>query len=272
MTILVTGATGNVGRHLVDQLTRAGQRVRALTRDPARADLPAGVEVVAGDLAAPHTLASALDGATGLHLLAAGGDDYATLATGPDILKLAEQAGVRRVTVLWNGKEGPTEQAVTASGLAWTRLYPVEFMSNALTWVESIKDEGVVREPYGTSLSAVIHEADIAAVAAAALTQDGHAGKTYTLTGPEALTIPQRVRAIGAAIGRELRYVELTEDEAVRRWREAGLSEEVVEMFREWYGNPPPVAYTVLPTVEHVTGRAPRTFAQWVAEHADAFR
>lgn len=271
MKILVTGATGTVGRHVVNQLIQAGHQVRALTRNPAKAKLPAGVEVVAGDLAVPETFAPALAGVSGLHLINFDGSG-GLLQTGPEIVALARQAGVRRVTVLMGGEKGSVEHAVEASDLAWTLLQPVEFMSNAFDWVKSIRAEGVVRAPFGSRLSALIHEADIGAVAAAALTEEGHAGQTYTLTGPEALTPPEMVRTIGAAIGRDLRFIELTEAQAREQWREAGYPEDVIEFFVWALGNTPEVGYTVVPTVEQVTGRPARTFAQWAAEHADAFR
>lgn len=270
--ILVAGATGTVGSQLVNQLAEAGHQVRALTRNPAKASFPAAVEVVAGDLTAPETLASALEGVTGLHLINFGGDDYATLQTGGAIIDLAKQAGVQRVTVLLGGEKGSVEQAVKASDLAWTLLQPVEFMSNMLEWVEPIRTEGVVRQPFANRRTAIVHEADIAAVAAAALTQDGHGGKTYTITGPEVLTPPQMLQMIGAAIGRELQFVELTETQAREQWKAAGFNDETIEFFVWVHGNTPEIGYTVTTTVQQVTGRPARTFAQWVAEHADTFR
>lgn len=272
MTILVTGATGNVGRHVVDQLVRAGQRVRALTRNPSNAKLPEGVEVVYGDLTAPETLAPALYGVTGMHLMTSNSGDSAQLQTGSEIVELAVKAGVQRVTVLWSGEKGLVEQAVEASELEWTHLQPVEFMSNALTWAESIRTENVVRDPFLDSLSAMIHEADIGSVSAAALINAGHAGKTYTLTGPEVLTVSDKVRTIGAAIGRDIRLIELTKDQALDRMRKLGVHEDVMEFVFEWHANPPKEAYTVVSTVEQVTGRPPRTFAQWVEEHVQHFR
>jgi uncharacterized protein YbjT (DUF2867 family) len=176
MTFFVTGATGTVGRHVVDQLIQAGQHVRALTRNPAKANLPAGVEVVQGDLTAPETCARALDGVVGLHLINFDSGAGAPLETGPQIIELAREAGVRRVTLLLGGEKGPVEQAVEASDLEWTFLQPVEFMSGMLDWVESIRAEGVVRVPFGNRLTATIHEADIGAVAARVLVDGGHAG------------------------------------------------------------------------------------------------
>ncbi|MBB1254846.1 NAD(P)H-binding protein [Streptomyces sp. OF3] len=272
MTYLVTGATGTVGRHLVDQLLAAGHQVRALTRDPARADLPDKVEVVAGDLGDPETVAPALVGVTGVHLITFGDNAYTPLTTGPDLVALAAAAGVRRVTVLQSGYPGPVEEALAASDLHWTRLQPVEFMANIRDWTESVRAEGVVREPFAHTRSALVHEADIAAVAAVALTEDGHAGRTLAITGPEALTRPEKVRLLAEAVGRPIEYIELSEAVARRRWAEEGHSQETIEFFVEVHGNAPEISYTVLPTVEELTGRPPRTFAQWAREHAHLFR
>ncbi|MFF5210554.1 NAD(P)H-binding protein [Streptosporangium sp. NPDC000396] len=273
MTILVTGATGTVGRHVVDTLLQAGQRVRALTRNPAAAGLPEGVEVVAGDLADPATLNAAFDGVTGVHLINFSGDDYTPLQSGKEIVELAVQSGVRRVTVLGGRADGPLEQALAASDLEWTLLNPVEFMSNTLKWwAETIRAEGVIREPFGGRLSAMIHEADIAAVAATVLVEGGHGGKTYTLTGPEAMTTTEKVRILGAAVGKEIGFVELSEEQARAKWRGEGMGDELVEFLIDALGNTPELGYTVVSTVREITGRAPRTFAQWAAENADAFR
>ncbi|WP_440072194.1 SDR family oxidoreductase [Streptosporangium sp. OZ121] len=272
MTVLVTGATGTVGRPLVEQLLAAGHRVRALTRNPAKANLPAGAEVVAGDLADTATLPGAFSGADAAHLIGFSGEDFAPLTNGAEIVDLARKAGVRKVTVLKGDvTKSPLEEAVEAGGLEWTHLAPVEFMSNALEWAESVRDEGVVREAFADARSAMIHEADIAAVAAVALTADGHAGQEYWLTGPQALTPPEKVRVIGDVLGREVRYIELTRDEVVAEWRRTGYSDEDVEFFLTMRTNPPEAGYTVLPTVEKVTGKPARTFAGWVRENAAAF-
>ncbi|MFG1681318.1 NAD(P)H-binding protein [Nonomuraea sp. NPDC049269] len=273
MTILVTGATGTVGRLIVDELARNGHQVRALTRDPAKADLPEGVEVVAGDLAEPGSLTAAFDGVEAVHLINFAGDDYAPLKTGEQLVELAAKAGVRKVTVLGGRADGPLEQALAASELEWTLLEPVEFMSNTLQWwAQTIKAEGVIREPFGGRLSAVVHERDIAAVAATVLTSDGHAGKTYTLTGPRAITTTEKVRILSEAVGQEIRFVELSEDEARAKWLADGMGAETIEFLIGALGDTPEVGYTVVPTVEQVTGRAPRSFAQWATEHAVAFK
>ncbi|NEB37991.1 NAD(P)H-binding protein [Streptomyces sp. SID14515] len=272
MTILVTGATGTVGRRVVEQLLERGEHVRALTRDPARAEFPAGVDVVRGDLTDPASLEPALDGVTGLHLITFGGGLFAPLETGEEILGLARKAGVRRVSVLHGGGATPMESAVRASGFDWAVVMPVEFMANALEWAPGIRSEGVVREPFVDRLSAMVHESDIGAVAAAALTENGHGGQEYLVTGPQVLTVRDKAAAIGAARGADVGLVELTEEQALESWRGQGMPEDVIAFLIDVYRDTPPEGRTVLDTVEKVTGRPARTFAQWAQEHAEHFR
>jgi uncharacterized protein YbjT (DUF2867 family) len=273
MTILVTGATGTVGRLIVEELVQGGHQVRAMTRNPAKAGLPEGVEVMEGDLARPETLAAAFDGVDAAHLINFAGDDYTPLQHGDRIAELLAQAGARRVTVLGGRADGPLEQALAATGMEWTLLHPVEFMANTLRWwTHSVRAEGVVKEPFGDRLSAMVHERDIAAVAATVLVQGGHHGESLTLTGPEAVATRDKVRMLGAAVGAEIRFVELTREEARAQWQLAGMGPETIEFLFEALGNTPEEGYTVVPTVEQVTGRAPRGFAQWAAEHAAAFQ
>lgn len=270
--ILVTGATGTVGGLIVKQLIAKGHQVRVLTRNAARANFPAGVEVVVGDLANPQSFAPAFEGVTGLHLINFDGATFSPLQSGHEIVALAENAGVQRVTVLLGGENGSLQEALEASDLCWTYIQPLEFMSNMVEWADSIRSEGIVREPYGHRRTAIVHEADIAAVAAAALLEEGHCRKTYTISGPEVMTPPKMVEAISKATGRDLTFEELSEEKAILRWKEAGFSDEVIEFFRWAHGNTPEIGYTVVPTVEQVTGRPARTFAQWANEHADLFR
>ncbi|SES25356.1 Uncharacterized conserved protein YbjT, contains NAD(P)-binding and DUF2867 domains [Lentzea xinjiangensis] len=269
MTVLVTGATGNAGRQVVRELLALGQPVRAVTRNAAAARLPAGVEVVEGDLTRPETIP--FDGVTAMHLLSNAGADYAPLLRGPDLLERAERAGVRRVTVLWSGYRSPLEEAVTAGSLEWTVLRPMDFMSNALVWAESVRDRGEVREPFAHARSALVHEGDIGAVTAAVLVRGGHGGRTYPLTGPEALTVPDQVAALSAATGREIRYVEQSEAEARAEMLAAGRPAEVVDALLSWRRDMPAEGRTVVPTVEEVLGRPARSFASWAREHAGYF-
>ncbi|MDA2808775.1 SDR family oxidoreductase [Nocardiopsis suaedae] len=272
LTVLVTGATGTVGRALVRRLLADGHRVRALTRDPARAVLPEGCAVVGGDLTDPSTLGAAFRGVDAAHLITFGGDDFAPLDTGPQIADLCARNGARRVTVLGGDVEpGPVEGAVEAAGLSWTRLAPVEFMANKREWAPSVAAESTVRAAFADVPSALVHEADIADVAAAVLASDGHGGREYPLTGPEALTVRDQVRIVADVLDRDVRLVEQSREEAVEEWRAAGFSAEDIAFFLAMRTDPPEFGYSVRPTVQEVTGRPARTFAQWVGEHALAF-
>jgi uncharacterized protein YbjT (DUF2867 family) len=247
-TVLVTGATGIVGRHLVDQLLAAGHRVRALTREPPSACLPDGVDVVGGDLGDVACLGGLFDGVTAAHLITFDSSEFEPLTTGAEIVALAEKAGVRRLTaVRWDEEPSPVETAIEASGLERVFLVPAEFMADTLEWAARIKAKGVVREDFPDTPSALVHEADVAAVAVVGLTGADH-GRTHRITGPEALTPRQRVRIIADVLGREV---------------------DLVESERTY---PPEAGYRVLPTVEEVTGVPARSFARWVREHAEAFR
>jgi uncharacterized protein YbjT (DUF2867 family) len=282
MPILVTGATGTVGSSLVRQLLAAGHRVRALTRDPVAAvsKLPRQVEIVQGDFSKPESLIPALTGVERMHLVAI--DGYGPLTTGPEILELAKQAGVRRVSHLGHndesrGDDDPLEsdhralhKSIENSGLDWTHIYPGEFMANTWEWVESIRTEDLVRAPFPNYRSAMVHEADIAAIAMAALLEEGHAGRTYAPTGPAPVRRADAVRLIGAAIGREIRFIELTPEQAREHWRDT-YPEIVIEWFLEM-GSSLDGNAVVLPDVEEVLGRPGRTFAEWAVDHADDFR
>ena len=272
MKFLISGATGTVGREIVKQLAEAGHTVRALTRN-ANAIFPDGVERVVGDLSRPETIAAALEGITGLHLINFDGTGAGSspLEAGAQIVALAKQAGVKRITVLLGGEAGAFEKAVQESSIDWTFLQPVEFMANYLGWTELIRSEGIVRQPFAHRRSAMVHQADIAAVAAAALAEAGHGGQTYTITGPEALTLPQAADTIARVIGREIQFIEQSEREAREQWRAQGYPDFLIEFFVEVWGNTPELGYTVVDTVERVTGKPARSFAQWAAEHANAF-
>lgn len=269
MTTLVTGATGNTGHHVVAELVRRGERVRALTRNPdlAATKLPPGVELVAGTHTAPGTLTAALDGVSRLHITVTAG----LAEVGPELVKRAVDAGVRRITVVWGGAVGPVEQAVADSGVEWTRLEPQEFMSNTLGWIDSIRAEGVVREPYDFP-SALVHEGDIGAVAAAALLEDGHAGRAYNLTGPEALTPHERIALLAKATGRDITFTRISHQQAIDRLLATGVPQADAEYVVGWYASPNAESTTVVDTVERVTGRPARTFADWAAEHANRFQ
>ncbi|SHF10329.1 SDR family oxidoreductase [Streptoalloteichus hindustanus] len=288
MTILVTGATGNVGRIVVDRLVAAGVPVRALTREPGRASFPQAVTVVGGDLREPASLSDAFAGVERLYL-------FPVPETAREVVALARSAGVRRVVVLSSGAVTsgddtnfhlPVERAVEESGLEWTHVRPGEFALNKLSlWGPSIRAENVVRDPFPDAAWYPVHERDIADVATAALLDDGHAGAAYTLNGPELLSHRDQVRAIGAALGREIRFEVVSVARTRELYRQQGgfaaaaadflLGYETYsgdaadpEAKQEWAPTEP----APMPTAEQVTGRPARTFAEWARDHADDFR
>lgn len=287
MKILVTGATGNVGRNVVRQLVERGVEVRALTRDPARAGLPDGVEVVRGDLAVPETLEPALEGIDRLHL-------FPVPETAREVVSLAKRCGVRRIVDLSAAAvtiglyTSPVEQAVEESGLEWTHVRPSEFMANLLpVWAPSIRAERVVRYPFADDAGVPVHEADIAAVAVAALLEDGHTGRSYTLTGPGPVTTRERVAAIGEALGEEVRYEEVTRERARELLRAqggfAGENADFLLGFLDYTGGEGTGdggvseddysdLLKVWPGVQDATGRPARDYAQWARDHAGDFR
>lgn len=275
MTILVTGATGTVGQHVTDLLVKREVSVRALSRNPkqARARLPQSISIAVGDLMQPDTLQDALRGIESMFLIISSDEPNADLHTDPQVIQLAEEAGVKRVVVLVGYEEGPVEAALQASGMQWTLVKPAEFMANALAdWRDMICTEGIVREFNGEALSARVHEGDIAAVAVEALLGDGHHSRTYPLTGPEALTRKEAVHLISVAIGQDIPFIELSEEAARQNWRDQGYDEESIEFFVQMALHTPEAGYTVLNTVEQVLGRPGRTFAEWAHEHKDKFK
>jgi uncharacterized protein YbjT (DUF2867 family) len=273
--LLVTGATGNVGAEVVRALIGADEQVRALTRTDSSSALPPGVEAVAGDLNRPDTLTAALAGVRGVFLLPGYEDMDGLLAE-------VRRAGVERVVLLSgsSAQSGDTTNAVTAymlrsetavkaSGVPWTILRSFAFMSNALRWVDQLREGNVVREPFADVRVAVIDPHDIAAVAANALRGAGHEGRTYLLSGPEALLPADRVRILGAALQRELRLEALSNADA-RAQMSAQMPTEYVDAFFDFYVDGSLDESQVQPTVEEVVGRKPRSFEQWAAAHAEA--
>jgi len=276
----VTGATGRVGRAVVSELLGAGVPVRALSRRPAEAGLPAAVEVVAGDLTVPESLDAGLHGAGAVFLVWT-----APPATSPAVIeRLASH--VPRVVFLSSPHRTPhpffqqpnpiaafhaeVERLIAASGLASTLLRPGMFASNTrLWWASQIREGDVVRWPYGAAETAPIDERDIAAVAARALYEDGHAGGDYVLTGPESLSQAEQVSAIGDAIGRRLRFEELSPDEFRRAMADYGPVADM--LLAAWHAALGLPAF-VTSTVAEITGSPARTFRQWAADHADQFR
>ena len=278
--IVVTGATGNVGRPLTRALAEAGQQVTAVSRHPAA--VPDGVRHVAADLGDPSGLEPALAGAKALFLLLSG-DLHAAGASPADIIRAARASGVRRVVLLSTQGVatrpfGATRIAMRAledvlreSGLEWAVLRPGGFASNALWWAESIRAQRVVAAPFGDVGVPIIDPADIAEVAAACLLEDRHAGGVYELTGPEVITPRRQAEAIAAALGSPVRFHDLTREQAKAAMAHS-MPAELAEDTLTILGSPNPAELRVSPDVQRVLGRAPRPFADWAARNIAAFR
>src|SRR5262245_34215723 len=280
--VLVTGATGRVGRAVIDLLVDAGVPVRALTRgSEAAAMLPANVEVVTGDLTVPDSLDAGLRGVSAVFLVWT-----APPATAPAVVaRLATSA--RRVVFLSSPHQTPhpffqqpnpmavlhaeIERRIAAAGLASTIIRPGMLASNAVFWwAPAIRADGVVRWPYGAAETAPIDDRDVAAVAARTLFQDGHAGGDYVLTGPESLSQADQVSIIGDVLGRRIKFEELSPDEC-RSETEGGWPRPVVDMLLAAWGATIGRPAFMTSTVFDILGSAPRSFRQWVADHATAF-
>ncbi|HEY2717505.1 MAG TPA: NAD(P)H-binding protein [Solirubrobacterales bacterium] len=280
--LLITGANGNIGSELARALDGSGAEFTALVRDPARAAaLPERARIAVGDLGDPATLAPAFDGVEGLFLLTPGiGTGFAANA-----LAAAAVAGVERVVFVSSdnvlGDPMPAmgrwhherEEMVRATGIPFTILRPSGFMSNALDWTATIREGGFVLDPAGPGRYAPIDPADIAAVAALALSEDGHLGREYVLTGGETLTVAEQAGILAAALGVEIEVREVASAaEAVRSRFPAGAPPELEAALLE--GFELIRADTVgrrSDAVEHLLGRAPGTFAAWCRRHRGAF-
>ena len=278
--ILVTGATGRVGRQVVSQLLTTDIRVRALTRNPDAAGLPPEVEVVRGDLTVPEALDECLDGVDAVFLVwtAPGG-------TAPAVVdRIAKHA--RRIVFLTSPHQtahpffqqpnpaaamhAEIERLIEASGVRWTFLRPGMFAANALLWwAPQIRAGDVVRWPYANAPTAPIHERDIAAVAVRALLEAGHDGAGYVLTGPESLSQLEQVATIGDVLDRSLRFEEMSPEEARR---ELLAPAPVVDMLLNAWAAALGQPALVTSTVAEISGRPARTFRDWVTDHAEEFR
>ncbi|GAB2557402.1 NAD(P)H-binding protein [Nocardia heshunensis] len=280
--LLLTGATGNIGRELTRILDADGVDFRALVRDPDRAkSLPAHAEPILGDLDDDAAVTRAMQGVTALFLLVPGvGLDHTRTA-----LRAAEQAGVQRIVLIssahvlvdplpamgsWHHER---ENLVRATGIPFTILRPGGYMSNALEWAPRIRTDDPILDPSGPGRFAPIDPADIAAVAARCLTEPGHTGASYHLTGPESLTIGDQVAILSRILDRDIKI------------REAATPEEAVAA-RYPNGAPPRLAAAIVEgfallradtmgartdTVAEILARPPRTFADWCVAHLDAF-
>ena len=281
MTVLVTGATGAVGRHLVATLLDAGLgagAIRAITRRPGEANLPAAVEVVAADLSDQATLAP--DVFVGV--------DRAFVFPAPGVQAFVDAAlshGVRRFTVLSSlaaAREFPrdegsasqrhhsaVEAAVTDHTDAWTILRPGTFANNLLSWSWQIRTGAPIRAPYVSSAQAPVHEHDVAEAAAQTLLADDYLGEAIAITGPAALTRADQVATIAAALDRDIPLVEISPEEFQAETAQF-IPAPVVTMLLDYWRDTLMVPEVPRP-VTPITGKPGRTLAEWAADHRSDF-
>lgn len=265
--ILVVGATGNIGRHVVTGLRERGADVRALSR-------LAGADTVTGDLTRPETLHTALSGVDSVFLLW----PFLTADGAQEAVDVIAQHARRIVYVSAfsvrddeSGVWGQVEAAIRHTSLEWTFLRPGGFATNTLEWAGAIRAGQPVRMPYPKAARSLIHERDIADIAVLALTEDGHAGQAYPLTGPGALTQAEQARILGEVAGRPAVVEEITAEEArvgMLTWGDEAFIDSALAYWRSLVDTPEPVTTTVA----ELTGRPARTFTQWAHDHADDFR
>ena len=280
--ILVTGSTGNVGSEVVKQLAAKGHKVRALVRNKDEAKFGAGVEVAVGDLENADSLAAAMRGVEKIYALAP--FTMALAQHDKNLIEAAQRAGVKHVVkhsvfgAQWEsltlGKlHRAGEKLLENSKLAWTFIRPGGFASNALGWAPTIKAQGKVYYPTGTGKMAVIDPRDIAASAVGALTNPGHEGKAYDLTGPELQTTGEQCAIIGKVIGKQVDFVDVPDSAAKESMVGAGMPAPIVDALLEFTnlvrsGQ----AAAVTEDVKKLTGTAPRTFESWARDFASAFK
>lgn len=282
MTYLITGATGDIGSKLVQLLVQRGIRPRVFVRDAkkAHAYFSNSVDVFTGDLADPSSLQPALEGVDKLFLVNSGPQ---IPARDEAAAKAARTAGIQHLVKLssmdvqhglaigaWH-EQG--EAAVRASGVPFTFIQPTGFMSNLLAWATSIKTEGIVHSSTGEGKRPFIHSSDIAAVATEVLISHNYEGQSLPITGPEALTFAEATTRIGAAIGRQLTFQPISDEQARERYAKiSGSSEETEAHIALWRAIREGRLATITNIVERILGRKPINLDQWANENAAAFR
>jgi uncharacterized protein YbjT (DUF2867 family) len=280
---LITGSTGNVGRDLVDQLHKEGHAVRALVRDASRADLlPKGIDIAIGSLDDADSVVEALRGVESVFLMHVGAGTAQTQI----MIDAARSTGVNRIVLLSSigarllplagfipGTLAAREDLLRESGLDVTYLRPNGFMSNALSWVDGIREKNSVVDATDPGRQPVVDPYDIARIAALVLTEDGHGGHGYILNGPEALTARDQVGIISDVLGRAIDFVDVTPEQLAQDSIEQGtpvpLAEAMKnlnELFRAGR------AGVIADDIENLTGVAPRTFRDWCERHAGELR
>jgi len=282
--ILVTGATGTVGREVVPRLAVEGVKVRAAARHPRMLALPEEhVEIMAMDLRNPSDLDRALEDAEKILYISPLDETMAEHAA--LMVERAQAQGVRhmvRLSALGVGSSrnitlakvhGEVERIIRGSGIEWTFLRPNAFMQNFITyWGESIRKENAFFIPQGQGRVSIIDARDIADVAVVALTQAGHAGRVYELCGPEALSNNDIAESLSAVLGREISYRDIPAGEARSALIAQGMSEWMMNVIMELFEmSAADEAAEVNGEVERLIGRAPIRFEDFARDFSHAF-
>jgi len=284
--ILVTGATGLNGKELLRVLSASGVAVRALVRNPAKAEAIAAlpnVEIVQGDMAHPETLAAGLRGVDRAMLISS--SDPIMLDVQTNFIDAAKQAGVKHVVKLsgimpeldsafrFARMHGEIEKRLEASGMAFTHLRAGEFMPAYFRQVPNITAKGAMFLPMEDARIASIDVGDIAEIAAKVLTGSGHEGKTYPLTGPQALTMTEVAEKLSAATGKTIRYVNVPPEAARQAQLAAGmppyLADALFELFAERRNGK---EAKVWPDAELLLDRRPTSFDEFAKRNAAVFQ
>jgi uncharacterized protein YbjT (DUF2867 family) len=282
--IAVTGATGTIGRHVVQQLLDAGQRVRAVVRDPASANFDSAVEVAYADLAEPHTLDAVFAGATKAFVLANGPTidvleanafDAAHRAGAGHIVKLSalEAFAPHMVGDPHAEMHQRSEAHLKNLGVAWTMLRPSFFASNLqAVFLRRTATGAAVYLPTGDGREAPIDPADIAAAAVTVLTAGGHQGKIYELTGPELLTLPEMTRKLSAVTGVPVEHVNLTDAQVRERFRADGYPPEFSDFVLRHAAGVRAGAVHLTSGVTELLGRPAATFDDYLRRNSLALK
>ncbi len=283
--LLITGATGHIGKPLVELLLERGAPVRVLVRDAAKvADWSArGAEVATGDFDEPASLDAAMAGVERVFLLSNASPDAPRLQGA--VVEAAQRVGVRHLvkfSALGASPDSPvsllrwhaqTERQIADSGVPYTFLRPNGFIQNLLNNVQSVKGAGMFAAPQGEGKASSVDMRDIAAVAANVLTESGHEGQTYDITGPEALSNTEVAAKMTTAIGKPVRYQDVPPDAYAQTMRGFGmpdwLADGLTELTVYYAGNN---AAQVTDLVQRVGKTTPRTLDAWLAENAAAFQ
>ena len=281
--ILITGATGNNGQELIRQLTAMGHRVRALVRKPAEAaKLGGNIEVAPGDFDLPETLESALQGVEKAFLLTPVAEHFVQWQK--DFIEAAQRAKIKHL-VKFSGMgaharsasellklHAEADEILRSSGVPFTILQPNSFHQNILSSANTIKAQGVFYWPLKNASQSTVDVRDISAVAAKVFTSSGHQGKTYVITGPEALTFQQAAEKLSSVLGREIRYVDVPISAAADGMRNSGMPDwnvHAVSDLLAYFATG--AAATVTDTVPRLLGRPATSFEQFVKDHRAAF-